>query len=88
MRADLFGFLTSAPNAEVAAIHPKALSVILLSRARAGRLDILVNNAGVNTLAHRVQGAATPVLKPDPLLVQRLIAARTWVAITSILTRI
>jgi putative SOS response-associated peptidase YedK len=27
--ADLFGFLTSAPNAEVAAIHPKAVPVIL-----------------------------------------------------------
>ena len=26
---DLFGFLTSAPNAEVAAIHPKAMPVIL-----------------------------------------------------------
>ena len=29
MRADLFGFLTSAPNAEVAAVHPKAMPVIL-----------------------------------------------------------
>ena len=28
-RADLFGFLTSAPNAEVAAVHPKAMPVIL-----------------------------------------------------------
>jgi putative SOS response-associated peptidase YedK len=27
--AELFGFLTSAPNAEVAAIHPKAMPVIL-----------------------------------------------------------
>ena len=33
MRADLFGFLTSAPNAEVAAIHPKAMPVILTERA-------------------------------------------------------
>ena len=29
VRADLFGFLTSAPNAEVAAVHPKAMPVIL-----------------------------------------------------------
>ena len=29
MRADLFGFLTSAPNAEVAVIHPKAMPAIL-----------------------------------------------------------
>ena len=29
VRADLFGFLTSAPNAEVAAVHPKAMRVIL-----------------------------------------------------------
>ena len=29
MRADLFGFLTSAPNAEVGAVHPKAMPVIL-----------------------------------------------------------
>jgi putative SOS response-associated peptidase YedK len=29
VRADLFGFLTSAPNAEVGAIHPKAMPVIL-----------------------------------------------------------
>jgi putative SOS response-associated peptidase YedK len=28
VRTDLFGFLTSAPNAEVAAIHPKAMPVI------------------------------------------------------------
>jgi putative SOS response-associated peptidase YedK len=27
VRADLFGFLTSAPNAEVGAIHPKAMPV-------------------------------------------------------------
>ena len=27
--ADLFGFLTTAPNAEVGAIHPKAMPVIL-----------------------------------------------------------
>ena len=31
--ADLFGFLTSAPNAEVAAIHPKAMPVILTAPA-------------------------------------------------------
>ena len=29
VRADLFGFLTSAPNAEVGAVHPKAMPVIL-----------------------------------------------------------
>src|SRR6478752_3388503 len=29
VRADLYGFLTSAPNAEVGAIHPKAMPVIL-----------------------------------------------------------
>ena len=33
VRADLFGFLTAAPNAEVAAIHPKAMPVILTERA-------------------------------------------------------
>ena len=33
MRADLFGFLTSAPNAEVGAIHPKAMPVILTRAA-------------------------------------------------------
>ena len=27
--ADFFGFLTAAPNAEVAAIHPKAMPAIL-----------------------------------------------------------
>ena len=27
--ADLFGFLTSDPNAEVGAVHPKAMPVIL-----------------------------------------------------------
>ena len=32
MRADLFGFLTSAPNAEVGAVHPKAMPVILTER--------------------------------------------------------
>jgi putative SOS response-associated peptidase YedK len=31
--ADLFGFLTCAPNAEVAAIHPKAMPVVLTSAA-------------------------------------------------------
>ena len=31
--AELFGFLTSAPNAEVAAIHPKAMPVILTEPA-------------------------------------------------------
>jgi putative SOS response-associated peptidase YedK len=29
VRTDLFGFLTSAPNAEVGAVHPKAMPVIL-----------------------------------------------------------
>ena len=29
VRADLFGFLTSTPNAEVGAVHPKAMPVIL-----------------------------------------------------------
>ena len=33
VRADLFGFLTSAPNAEVAVIHPKAMPVILTAPA-------------------------------------------------------
>ena len=33
VRADLFGFLTSAPNAEVAVIHPKAMPVILTEPA-------------------------------------------------------
>ena len=33
VRADLFGFLTAAPNAEVAAIHPKAMPVILTKPA-------------------------------------------------------
>lgn len=28
-RGDLFGFLTCAPNAEVAAVHPKAMPVIV-----------------------------------------------------------
>ena len=32
--ADFFGFLTTAPNAEVAAIHPKAMPVILTGAAR------------------------------------------------------
>ena len=36
VRADLFGFLTSAPNAEVAAIHPKAMPVILTAPGRVG----------------------------------------------------
>lgn len=31
--ADLFGFLTTEPNAEVAPIHPKAMPVILTSEA-------------------------------------------------------
>ena len=31
--ADLFGFLTSAPNAEVGAVHPKAMPVILTEPA-------------------------------------------------------
>lgn len=30
---DLFGFLTTEPNAEVAAVHPKAMPVILTQRA-------------------------------------------------------
>ena len=50
VRADLFGFLTSAPNAEVAAIHPKAMPVIL-------------TEAGVGDLADSAlgggEGAAT-----------------------------
>ena len=29
MTADLFGFLTTEPNAEVGAVHPKAMPVIL-----------------------------------------------------------
>lgn len=29
VNADLFGFLTSEPNAEVGAVHPKAMPVIL-----------------------------------------------------------
>jgi putative SOS response-associated peptidase YedK len=29
VRADLFGLLTSAPNADVAAVHPKAMPAIL-----------------------------------------------------------
>jgi len=29
VEADLFAFLTTTPNAEVAAIHPKAMPVIL-----------------------------------------------------------
>jgi NlpC/P60 family putative phage cell wall peptidase len=33
VRADLFGFLTSAPNAEVGAVHPKAMPVILTEPA-------------------------------------------------------
>ena len=36
VRADLFGFLTSAPNAEVAAVHPKAMPVILTEPGRVG----------------------------------------------------
>ena len=31
--ADLFGFLTTTPNAEVGAVHPKAMPVILTSAA-------------------------------------------------------
>ena len=31
--ADLFGFLTTMPNAEVGAVHPKAMPVILSSQA-------------------------------------------------------
>ena len=38
VRADLFGFLTSAPNAEVGAIHPKAMPVILTEAGRVGDL--------------------------------------------------
>jgi putative SOS response-associated peptidase YedK len=34
---DLFAFLTTAPNAEVAAVHPKAMPVVLPSRADADR---------------------------------------------------
>ena len=30
---DVFGFLTTEPNAEVAAIHPKAMPAILRTRA-------------------------------------------------------
>jgi putative SOS response-associated peptidase YedK len=30
---DLYGFLTAAPNVEVKAIHPKAMPVILTTRA-------------------------------------------------------
>ena len=30
---DLFGFLTTDPNAEVAAVHPKAMPVILTAPA-------------------------------------------------------
>ena len=33
VKADLFGFLTSAPNAEVGAVHPKAMPVILTEPA-------------------------------------------------------
>jgi putative SOS response-associated peptidase YedK len=33
--ADLFGFLTCEPNAEVAAVHPKAMPVILTTREEA-----------------------------------------------------
>jgi putative SOS response-associated peptidase YedK len=33
--ADLFGFLTCDPNAEVAAVHPKAMPVILTTREEA-----------------------------------------------------
>ena len=33
MPAELFGFLTSAPNAEVGTIHPKAMPVILTEPA-------------------------------------------------------
>ncbi len=29
MACDVFGFLTTTPNAEVAAVHPKAMPVIL-----------------------------------------------------------
>ena len=38
VRAELFGFLTSAPNAEVGAIHPKAMPVILTEPGRVGDL--------------------------------------------------
>ena len=31
---DLFGFLTTEPNAEVGAIHPKAMPVILAPRMK------------------------------------------------------
>jgi putative SOS response-associated peptidase YedK len=30
--ADLFGFLTTAPNAEVAKVHPQAMPVILTTK--------------------------------------------------------
>ena len=30
--ADLFGFLTSAPNAEVAKVHPQAMPVVLTTK--------------------------------------------------------
>jgi putative SOS response-associated peptidase YedK len=36
--ADLYGFLTTEPNAEVGAVHPKAMPVILDDRRRARRL--------------------------------------------------
>ena len=35
----VYGFLTTSPNAVVAPIHPKAMPVILTTRRRAGRLD-------------------------------------------------
>jgi putative SOS response-associated peptidase YedK len=33
---DLFGFLTTEPNAEVGAIHPKAMPVILTMKSNNG----------------------------------------------------
>ena len=35
----VYGFLTTSPNAVVAPIHPKAMPVILHDRRRAGRVD-------------------------------------------------
>ena len=37
--APVYGFLTTAPNAIVEPIHPKAMPVILTTRRRARRLD-------------------------------------------------
>ena len=60
--ADLFGFLTTNPNAEVGAIHPKAMPVILTAAEQIERSTLVVlpqDRSGVivHFPVHSFQGA-------------------------------